>query len=298
MLTGTDRRHGTQGTFRLHACACGLVRTEPWPTDFASAYPSGEYMNHGEREGIAARVFRSVLDATATGRWPRPLAGAALAGVPAARLGGPLQPGARVLDVGAGSGHAVAAMIGAGLDAHGLEPSPDAVAVAHGAGLSTVGVGTLEDTALEERSWDLIRFWHTLEHVPSPVTALRAAHDGLRPGGRVVVGVPNFGSAGRRLFGADWDGLELPRHLHHFTPASLRAVLRAAGLAGETVRSAAVMGVLGGSIDARSRRGNRQRAVAGSAAVQLALHPLEVALALAGRGDGLVAVAHRPPDRG
>jgi SAM-dependent methyltransferase len=211
--------------------------------------------------------------------------------VPAAELGGVLPRGARVLDVGAGSGHAVAALRAAGLDAHGIEPSARAVTAARVAGVDTVFQGRFEEAELEPVAWDVIRFWHTLEHLERPVEALRRARAALSPGGRVVVGVPNFGGAGRRLFGAAWDGLELPRHLHHFTPRTLARAFGVAGLTVTSMRTAPIMGVLAGSIDARTRRGDVQRPAADRTAIRLVLYPLEWAFAALGAGDGIVAVA-------
>jgi hypothetical protein len=54
------------------------------------------------------------------------------------------------------------------------------------------------------------------------------------------------------------------------------------------------MGILGGSIDARTRAASKQRPIFSHPGVMLALHPVELALAAAGKGDGLVAVATRP----
>src|SRR5439155_3475618 len=44
-------------------------------------------------------------------------------------------------------------------------------------------------------------------------------------GGADPVEVPNAGVLGASLFGRAWSGLELPRHLSHFTPATLELVL-------------------------------------------------------------------------
>jgi hypothetical protein len=68
--------------------------------------------------------------------------------------------------------------------------------------------------------------------VPDPVAAVRRMLEWLAPDGLLVVEVPNAGGLGARLFGRAWSGLELPRHLSHFTPASLE---RVAGLAGGRV---------------------------------------------------------------
>ena len=137
-----------------------------------------------------------------------------------------------------------------------------------------------------------MRLYQTLEHMPDPVDALSRARELLAPGGRVVIGVPNFGALDRRLFGASWDGLELPRHLYHFTRASLRNVLTTAGLATDSIRTVALFGLLPASLDARTAGGERQRGWGRSVPLRAALYPIELLTAAGGGGDGLIAVAH------
>ena len=71
--------------------------------------------------------------------------------------------------------------------------------------------------------------FHVLEHLPDPVGDLRRMLTWLAPGGLCVLEVPNAGGLGASLFGAAWSGLELPRHLWHFTHESLAAHVRRAG---------------------------------------------------------------------
>jgi hypothetical protein len=52
----------------------------------------------------------------------------------------------------------------------------------------------------------------------------------LKPGGVFYTLMPNIDSAGARIFRSYWYPLELPRHLSHFSPATLRRVAQSAGL--------------------------------------------------------------------
>jgi 2-polyprenyl-3-methyl-5-hydroxy-6-metoxy-1,4-benzoquinol methylase len=291
LFRATDHRQGLGGRFCLVECdGCGLIRTEPRPGDLSRWY-TADYGPHAPSDPISVRAASAALGYTS--RPDRREWAAALVGwlVPAAHVGPALTAAARVLDVGAGTGRAVAAMRAAGVDAWGVEPSPGAVEIARSRGVGTVVAGTLEDSDLTGRAWHLIRFSHVLEHVPSPVATLRIAASSLAPDGRVVVIVPNFDGAGRRLFRASWDGLEVPRHLHHFTARTLARVFAAAGLAVDSIRTVAQFGLLPGTLDAWTTGGVRQRGWGRSIAVRAASYPFELALAAAGLGEGLLAVA-------
>jgi 2-polyprenyl-3-methyl-5-hydroxy-6-metoxy-1,4-benzoquinol methylase len=293
LFHATDHREGLGGTFALVECTtCGLVRTEPRPGDVSAWYPAS-YANHAARPSATVRAINAALGYCGRPRRHDWLAAALGQLVPNAVLGPRLDLGTRILDVGAGTGGAVAAIRAQGHDAWGLEPSASAVAVAHAQGRETVRQGTLDDSDLTAQRWDLIRFTHVLEHVPSPVTTLRTARALLNPGGRIVILVPNFGGAGRQMFGRSWDGLEVPRHLHHFTRRSMARVLDAAELTISSMRSTALLGVSPASIDAWTCKGQRQRGWGRLLVVRVAFYPLDLAVAAVGLGDGLLVVATR-----
>jgi SAM-dependent methyltransferase len=68
-----------------------------------------------------------------------------------------------------------------------------------------------------------------LEHEMQPAPVLRALHRVLRPGGVVIVKVPNYGSLNRMVMGRKWCGFRYPDHLNYFTPATLRAMAEQCG---------------------------------------------------------------------
>ena len=142
-------------------------------------------------------------------------------------------PGARILDAGAGRGRFVATARSAGYEANGLEPSARgcrAAAAEYGIALLATGI---EDAPVEPGSYDAVTLWHVLEHLDEPAAALDAVGGWLRPGGVLLVGVPNLASVQARLGGSRWYHLDAPRHRTHFTPTGLERLLAAHGFAAE-----------------------------------------------------------------
>lgn len=142
----------------------------------------------------------------------------------------------RLLDYGCGAGSYAARMRQRGWAVTGMDFSATAAEQAaqrHGV---PVIVGTLPHPAVEPESFDMITMGAVLEHVHWPHQLIAAGVEALRPGGLLVVTVPNLDSWGFRHFGEDWWPLELPRHLLHFTPATLRRLIEAHGLQVREVR--------------------------------------------------------------
>jgi 2-polyprenyl-3-methyl-5-hydroxy-6-metoxy-1,4-benzoquinol methylase len=89
--------------------------------------------------------------------------------------------------------------------------------------------GTLPHPKLALERFDLVTMWMSLEHMHQPGRVLRECYRLLVPGGKVLVAVPNIESSAFRWFGTAWSCLDLPRHLTHFSPNTLRKMLEQAG---------------------------------------------------------------------
>jgi SAM-dependent methyltransferase len=286
---GADRLHRTPGAFQVLRCsACGSGRTMPdaRPEELAAFYPSG----YGPYELPANPAVRMASAAIR-----RLQAWLALRGMPLGPLR-ELRP-ERALDVGGGRGDLAAALVGRGWAVTGVEPSPDACAVARARGVDA-RVGTLAEVTLETGAYAGAVFQHSLEHVTDPVADLERVAAALEPGGVVSITVPNFGSWQARRFRSRWFHLDLPRHRVHFTASGLRRALERAGF--EEIRTHTGSSTVG-------LPGSVQYLVAGrclfpegmplrlaSAAAVLAYPLALVADRLAGEGDLLHAVARRP----
>jgi SAM-dependent methyltransferase len=144
-------------------------------------------------------------------------------------------PPASLLDAGAGRGRFVLAASAAGYDASGLEPSSRGAEAAANAG-ARVERASIEHAELTPASFDAVTLWHVLEHLEDPGTALSAIRTWLRPGGGLLVGVPNLGSLQARIGGERWYHLDVPRHRLHFTVNGVQALLTRHGFEVTAVR--------------------------------------------------------------
>jgi SAM-dependent methyltransferase len=113
---------------------------------------------------------------------------------------------------------------------YGIEMSADCAKVAEEKGGAQVFVGDIVKAPLPPESFDVITCFDVLEHLYEPRQVMAKVREWLRPGGIFYVLVPNIDSAEARVFKSYWGGLELPRHLFHYSPASLRYLANAAGL--------------------------------------------------------------------
>jgi SAM-dependent methyltransferase len=133
-------------------------------------------------------------------------------------------PAGKLLDVGCGRGDIGSAFIARGWAVSGVEPSEDACIAARERNIEAFA-GTLEEAPFPREHFDAILFQHSLEHVAVPREDIDRARQLLRPGGVLIISVPNFGSWQRRSFQADWRHLDVPRHRTHFTSAGLQQLL-------------------------------------------------------------------------
>ncbi len=142
----------------------------------------------------------------------------------------------RLLDVGAGDGRFLISAKATGYQVTGTEVSRAGVDYARQRGVD-IHLGQITDLHLPKVTFDLATIWHVLEHVPEPAAVLREVYGLLRPGGILVLAVPNednylfqrrFGKAKISApFGALEFGGEI--HLTYFQPSTLRTALCAAG---------------------------------------------------------------------
>jgi 2-polyprenyl-3-methyl-5-hydroxy-6-metoxy-1,4-benzoquinol methylase len=134
-----------------------------------------------------------------------------------------------LLDVGAGTGAFIHYMQQNSWTVTGVEPDAGARTVAQ----DTFGI-TLQPNAvlknLPEQSFDAITLWHVLEHVQHLHDYMDFLKRLLKPGGKLFIAVPNYQSVDAGIYRLAWAAYDVPRHLYHFAPASIQALVQRHGL--------------------------------------------------------------------
>jgi 2-polyprenyl-3-methyl-5-hydroxy-6-metoxy-1,4-benzoquinol methylase len=133
-----------------------------------------------------------------------------------------------LLDVGCGRGNLLALFRRRGWRVLGTQLSRTAAEAARHRGVEVL-CGELPEMELPSGSFDVVTFYHVLEHLDRPELYLRKAAELLRTGGLLVVEAPNFASPGFRVLGARNFCLDYPNHLVFFTPSSLGNLLERSG---------------------------------------------------------------------
>jgi len=135
----------------------------------------------------------------------------------------------RLLDIGAGTGMFLKTARENHFEVEGLEITTDAAVFGRQTWGLNIRQGNLHETSLPTNAYDIVTLGHVYEHLHEPRAALEQLHSILKRGGLLVISVPNFDSVQARLFRSNWFHLDVPRHLFHYTPSSLRGMLETSG---------------------------------------------------------------------
>jgi SAM-dependent methyltransferase len=209
-LQAPDRLHGRQEKYTLVRCpACSLVwlNNPPKPAEMHLHYTDAynKLISAGGENSPARWGFRKEALAQ-------------------------YKQSGTLLDLGCSSGSFLAFMRSESWKLYGIEMSTEGARTAESRSGAQVFGGDILDAPFPRESFDVITCFDVLEHLYKPRQVMARVAEWLKPGGIFYVLVPNVDSAEGRVFGSYWHGLELPRHLFHYSPASLKFLAESAGL--------------------------------------------------------------------
>ena len=197
-------------------CTARFTQRVPDAAGIGPYYQSASYVSHSDTEkGFINRLYHLVRNHTLTTK--RNLV------QKATRLAT-----GNLLDVGAGTGAFANTMLQAGWAVTGLEPDDTARKnAANKYGLQLQAPDNLYKQA--NAQFDAITMWHVLEHVHDLHPYLEQFRQILKPGGKLIIAVPNYTSYDAKAYGEYWAAYDVPRHLYHFSPKSMEMLGNARG---------------------------------------------------------------------
>lgn len=135
----------------------------------------------------------------------------------------------KLLDVGSGTGAFASEMKRNGWDVTGLEPDEDARKIAKESfniELSDIS----QFYQLPDNRFDAITFWHVLEHVHDLQRYMAKLKTLLKGNGKLFIAVPNYTSGDASVHKEYWAAYDVPRHLYHFSPQSMKVLVEKHGM--------------------------------------------------------------------
>lgn len=218
LLTVTDYSVSKESfvIWQCNACTLRFTQDVPDQESIGPYYQSPDYISHSNtNKGLLNQLYQRVRKFTLDQK--------------ASLIIGHTKPKGKMLDIGAGIGAFLNEMKGRGWEVTGVEPDSGARSQARSLfGLELLQTEVLQD--LPRRSFDAITLWHVLEHVHALQDYMALLHDLLAPGGKIFIAVPNYTSVDAQIYGNAWAAYDVPRHLYHFTPASIAALVKRHGL--------------------------------------------------------------------
>ncbi len=207
-----DRHYGITGIFKIVRCTgCSLMFLNPMCSDeeLSALYPADyyAYQNNFSRK-LWKEIVKSLL-------WFR-------VGTRDPQFDSP----GRMLDLGCGSGWFLRQMREKGWDVYGVEINSAAAQLGRVQAGLKIHAGTLQQARFPPDFFDYVRANHSFEHITCPAQTLREIRRIMRPGGRLLIGVPNVASLNARVFKQYWWYLGAPVHPFTYSVKTLSHFLQ------------------------------------------------------------------------
>lgn len=134
-----------------------------------------------------------------------------------------------VLDIGCATGNFLHLAQKRGWQVVGIEIMEKAAKIARQQYHLNVITTDLQNSSLQDSTFNVITLWDVLEHLPDPIDSMKIVHHLLKPEGMVFFSIPNLNSYDRKIFGSNWIGWDPPRHFSLFDQVNIHKLLDMTG---------------------------------------------------------------------
>lgn len=192
-------------------CSYSMTFPIPRPSDLPKYYQSENYLSHtASKKGAINSLYQVLRNINLKRKY---------------KLVSKYKTEGQILDIGCGTGELLNYFSNRNWKVQGIEPNSEARNFA-------IKQYKLEIFSEEElpklpkEQFDIITMWHVLEHVPDFNLRIDEIKKLLKPHGTIFIAVPNINSPDAKYYGKYWAALDVPRHLHHFSPKSIKQVAK------------------------------------------------------------------------
>lgn len=184
-----------------------VTSPQPEPEELSKYYESENYISHtDETKGLMASLYQMVKKYSLSKKL---------------RLIASLNKGSgSLLDIGAGTGEFLKLAKQYDWNVQGVEPNEKARNFASEKDLSL----SQSIDELSGSTFDVVTLWHVLEHLPDLESTISKIEAFVKPGGVLIIAVPNFKSYDARHYKNYWAAYDAPRHLWHFSKESMKVL--------------------------------------------------------------------------
>lgn len=208
----------SQNLFSIVKCAdCGFVFTNPRPgmNEIGVYYKSDAYISHtNSSKGLLNKAYQFARKSAIKNKLK-------IVDQNQSKL-------KSILDYGCGTGEFLSAAKDAGWIAAGLELDEDARNLARNNHQLNVSDSS-ELNKFSNGQFGAITLWHVLEHVHLLNETMANFQRCLASDGVLIIAVPNCESFDANYYQEHWAAYDVPRHLYHFTPATIQKLAAKSG---------------------------------------------------------------------
>jgi 2-polyprenyl-3-methyl-5-hydroxy-6-metoxy-1,4-benzoquinol methylase len=194
----------------IHNTEFDYLETTPKPSaeNLPEYYKSEDYISHtNSKRNIFEKVYHRVREISLNKK---------LKLIESFQL-----EGKTLLDIGCGTGAFLKVAKDNGWSVSGVEPDQDARAIANSITGNTI-YNTDQLSKFKDHTFDVITLWHVLEHLPNLDEQVLLFKRVIKPGGTLVIAVPNYKSYDAAYYKNFWAAYDVPRHLWHFSQTAIK----------------------------------------------------------------------------
>ncbi len=197
---------------------CSFSSTQPQPStlEIGKYYQTEEYISHSDtHKGIVNKLYHIIRKRNTKNKLKR-------VNQFSGRKGS-------LLDIGCGTGYFLSVCRQDGWNITGVEVSDIARNIAE----NRVGKNIFSSLDLlnpEEKKFDVITLWHVFEHLHDINASIQQIIRLLNIDGVLILALPNPESFDAKYYKEYWAAYDVPRHLSHFSPQSVKLLIRKYGM--------------------------------------------------------------------